>query len=315
MTAHRTGRPGRRAATAVAAGLAVVLLGAGCSTVSTESDQVVLHYDAGAFSSTEFQECVLANKRTWDGPGEKYFKYPAGQRTFDFSGAEGALAQPYTVVSKDNQELSVSGGLTFQLDTSCDGDGDSGGGMLREFHEEIGLKFQPVLNDDGTAADGWLELLRFYIGQPLNKALTAEAQKYTWLALYNDPATRVKFETAINSNLAEAVKSTTGGKAYFLNFNLTLQKPTPRKELVDGLVAVQVAITQRQAIVEQNATVQEKLKQIRALVAVLGPDGYILYEVMQRCLTGEATAGCPTFMPIPPGGNVNVPAPAGKPAG
>jgi hypothetical protein len=139
--------------------------------------------------------------------------------------------------------------------------------------------------------------------------LTAEAQKYTWLALYNDPATRVKFETAINNNLAAAVKSTTGGQAYFLNFNLTLQKPTPRAELVDGLAAVQVAITQRQAIIEQNATVQEKLKQIRPLVQVLGPDGYILYEVIQRCLTGQASKGCPTFLPVPAEGNVNVPAP------
>jgi hypothetical protein len=307
MTGEHDGGARRRAATsgAVALGLAAVLVTAGCSTVSTESDQVALHYDAGAFSSTKFQECVEANRRTWDGPGEKYFSYPAGQRTFDFSGNEEALAKPYTVVSKDNQELTISGGLTFQLDTDCDDDG----GMLREFHEAIGLKFQPVLEDDGSSAPGWLELLRFYIGQPLNKALTAEAQKYTWLALYNDPATRVKFETAINGNLAEAVEATTGGKAYFLNFNLTLQKPTPRTELVDGLAAVQVAITQRQAIVEQNATVQEKLKQIRALVQVLGPDGYILYEVFQRCLTGQAVAGCPTFLPVPADGNINVPAP------
>ena len=99
---------------------------------------------------------------------------------------------------------------------------------------------------------------------------------------------------------------------YTKTANLTLQKPAPRKELVDGLAAVQVAITQRQALVEQNATLDEKLKQIRKLVGVLGPDGYILYDVMQRCLTGEATKGCPTFLPLPQNGNLEVPVPTGS---
>ncbi|WP_051799801.1 SPFH domain-containing protein [Catenuloplanes japonicus] len=297
----------RRTVAVTAAAVLMVPMLTGCSTVSTESDQVALHYDAGAFSSTTYQECVTENNRTWDGPGEKYYKYPAGQRNFDFMGGDDAESNPYTVVSKDNQELTVSGGLTFHLDTSCDPDG----GMLRDFHEEIGLKFQPTMDGDGQTTDTWLEMLRFYIGQPLNKALATEAQKYDWLALYNDPNTRAQFEAAINANLGNAVMATTGGKAYFVQFNLTLQKPAPRKELVDGLAAVQVAITEREAVKEQNATVEEKLKQIEALVKVLGPDGYILYDVMQRCLGTEPPKGCPTFLPVPPGGDVQVPAPAG----
>lgn len=297
-----------RVAGAVAVSLSVVLAAGGCTTASTESDQVVLHYDAGMFSSTTFQECIEANNRAWDGLGEKYFTYPAGQRTFNFIGGEDADSEPYTVVSKDNQELKISGGLTFNLDTACGDDGN--GGILREFHENLGLKFQPIMDADGTTGAGWTNLLRFYIGQPLNKALTAEAQKYNWLALYNDPQTRLMFEGEINKNLAAAVRATTGGKAYFTGFSLTLQKPVPRKELVDGLAAAQVAITQRRAVIEQNATVEEKLKQIRRLVQVLGPNGYILYDAMQQCLTGQATAGCPAFLPVPQGGNINVPAPA-----
>ncbi|GGN85093.1 hypothetical protein GCM10010112_65110 [Actinoplanes lobatus] len=282
------------------------LLTAGCTTVSTESDQVALHYDAGAFSSTTYQECVTQNNRAWDGLGERYYTYPAGQRNFDFTGSDDSESPPFTVVSKDNQEMTVAGGLTFHLDTGCEPDG----GMLRQFHEDIGLKFHPVIDGDGKTTATWLEMLRFYIGHPLNRALAAEAQKYDWLALYNDPETRTRFESAINANLSSAVMATTGGKAYFLDFNLTLQKPQPRKELVDGLAAAQVAITQRQAVIEQNATVDEKLKQIRKLVDALGPDGYVIYEVMQQCLAGAARAGCPAFLPVPAGGNVNVPAPA-----
>jgi hypothetical protein len=36
--------------------------------------------------------------------------------------------------------------------------------------------------------------------------------------------------------------------------------------------------------------------------------------VLQRCLTGEATKGCPSFLPLPPGGTVQVPAPVPAPA-
>ncbi|MFV2107061.1 hypothetical protein [Micromonospora sp. LOL_015] len=151
------------------------------------------------------------------GPGEKYYVYPAGQRTFDFTGSEGSESPPFIVVSKDNQELTVSGGLTFHLDTSCEDEG----GMLREFHEEIGLKFQPMVDGDGQITDRWLEMLRFYIGHPLQRAMTTEAQKYDWLALYNDPATRAAFETAItrfrrNPQVAQARRQTVEGTVRLL---------------------------------------------------------------------------------------------------
>ena len=89
----------RRARVVAGVGALLLLTVTGCSTVSTESDQVALHYDAGAFSSTTYQECVTQNNRAWDGPGEKYYIYPAGQRTFDFTGREGSESPPFVVVS------------------------------------------------------------------------------------------------------------------------------------------------------------------------------------------------------------------------
>ena len=288
--------------------IGLTLVASGCSNVNTNSDQVGLHYKGGPFSSTSFSNCVASGTRNFDGPGDLHYYYPAGQRTFDFTGGKGSESDPITVVSSDNQELTISGGLTFNLDTTCN---DADGGMLRKFHENIGLKFQPIMDEDGTTGDGWDNLLRFYMGQPLKKALSTEAQKYSWLALYNDPATRVKFEAAVNAELPTAVKATTGGNAYFLNFNLTLQQPTVNAQLSNGLLAVQVAITQRQAVEQQNLTVQAKLEQIKALTAVLGPYGYVLYDAMQTCLSSEKPPpGCPAFLAVPTGANINVPGPA-----
>jgi hypothetical protein len=129
----------------------------------------------------------------------------------------------------------------------------------------------------------------------------------------NDPATRLKIEQEVKRQLPTAVQATTGGNVYFINFNLILQQPTIASELVQGLTAVEVAIQQRKAIQEQNTTVNEKLQQIKALTAVLGPYGYVLYDAMQQCLTTEKPPpGCPQFLAVPAGTNVNVPAQRGN---
>jgi hypothetical protein len=201
-------RPFNRSVIGLLAVAAFVL--AGCSSVSTNSDQVGLHYKGGPLSSTVYANCVPNNTRNFDGPSDLHYYYPAGQRTYDFTGGEGAESPPVPVVSKDNQTVNMIGGMTFYLDTTCTDEGDSPGGILRKFHEEIGLKFQPIMDESGTTTNKWIELLRFYMGQPLQKALRAEAQKYGWLALYNDPATRLKIEQEVKRQLPTAVQATTG---------------------------------------------------------------------------------------------------------
>jgi hypothetical protein len=301
---------GRRAITAVVGAATLALVAAGCSTINTAPDQAGLHYKAGAVSSTKFADCVTSSNRNWYGPGDKTYTYPAGQRTFDFTGSPGSESGPLTVVSQDNQELQVQGGLTFQLDTSCDkitiNGKDYPGGILQAFHENIGIKYAAYMDDNDKTSDGWDEMLRFYIGQPLKKAMNQAAQKYGWLAIYNDPATRVKWETEVKTLLPAAVKATTGGADYFKNFSLTLQKPEPDPKLVSALAAAQVAITNKQAVIDQNATVDEELKQIKKLTAVLGPEGYILYKALQLCATSKDNAGCPAFIPVPQGSSLNI---------
>jgi len=283
--------------------LALVVTTAACTTVSTAPDQVALHYDAGVIDATKYKDCVQPSNKNYNGPGDLSYWYPTGQRTFKFNLDKDAETGPLTIVSSDNQELKISGVLAFNLDTNCSPDG----GILRKFHENIGIKYQAFMDADDTTSNGWDNMLRTYMGQPLQKMLSTASQKYTWLALYNDPPTRVKFEQEVNAQLADQIKATTGSVDYFQNFALTLQKPEPNPELVTALANVQVQVTNGKAIDQQNTNIANAMVGIKKLTDLLGPYGYILYQVMQNCVNGKQTAGCPTFLPVPTGTNINIP--------
>ncbi|MGH3342577.1 MAG: hypothetical protein ACRDPK_06765 [Carbonactinosporaceae bacterium] len=75
------------AAVAAAAVCALALLSFS-SKVSTNPDEMAVHYSGGPLTSTEFENCVNPSSREWDGPGDQHLKYPIGQRTYKF-GPEG----------------------------------------------------------------------------------------------------------------------------------------------------------------------------------------------------------------------------------
>lgn len=295
---------------AVVAALFGSLVLAACSTVSTASDQVDLHYSAGSFSSTKYSDCVQSGNRKWNGPGDKYFNYPQGQRTYNFSNDKDADSAPITIVSKDNQELKVEGGLTFFLDTNCTHpftiNGHTyKGGILQAFHENIGLKFHAYMVGDDLP-QGWQDLLNFYMGKPLKNAMQTAGQKFNWLDLYNNPVARNQFDAEVKAGLPESIKAQIGGVDYFQNFNLIIQKPEPDPRLVSSLAAVQQQVLQNKAVQQQNITVITELQQIRNLTKVLGPYGYILYKALQDCDAQNKGNSCPQFLPVPQGANINI---------
>jgi uncharacterized membrane protein affecting hemolysin expression len=69
----------------------------------------------------------------------------------------------------------------------------------------------------------------------------------------------------------------------------------------DALAAEQVAVAQNNAQKAKNVQINTEIESIRALVKVLGPNGYILYKAIQD---GEITV-----MPIPMGNPLSIPVP------
>ncbi|GAA2854153.1 hypothetical protein GCM10010517_12160 [Streptosporangium fragile] len=282
---------------------AVVVLGlvlSGCSRVSTQPDEVVLHYAGGTFEAIKFEKCINPSSgATLLGPGDTGYSYPFGQRTFDFSGADDAESKPLSVVSKDNVEMTVSGVATFTLNTDCK--------TLQQFHEKIGLKFRAYF-EDGESSDGWRRMLNIYMRVPLDRALDAASQEFEWRGLFNDPKVKQAWETRVGTLAREFIKETAGAE-YFCSQNyagggecgdisLTIQKPEPPDSLVDALAAEQAAKAENVAQAQRNAKVRTEIESIRDLVKVLGPQGAVLWQAIQK--------GQVTVVPVPQNGNINI---------
>lgn len=260
---------------------AVMLFLTGCSIANTAPDTVGVHYDAGPFSSTTFENCIDPSQRNIDGPADSHFYYPAGQRfyVFDNSDNQGKDSAAFTAPSKDTQQLTIGGQMRFELNTNCD--------TLREFHEKIGLK------------DDWTSILKTYLAQPLNRAITDATQQFLWTDLYsNIDGAQGKWEAKVKELLPSYIEQSAGGD-YFINIDVTLQRPDVTENLRASLENVAKAVLENQAQQERNVQVQSELASIRDLVAVLGPDGYNVYQAIKD--------GKIQVLPIPAGTNVAIP--------
>ncbi|MEV6279805.1 SPFH domain-containing protein [Nocardia sp. NPDC051832] len=275
--------------------LVVVLAAAGCST-APNPDEAGLEYDAGPFSATTFSNCIAPGNREYRGPGDQFFLYPAGQRTFEFAEGKDAEIPEATVVSKDDLELRVTGLVTFSLNTDCE--------TLRQFHERIGIKYQ------AHDSDGWVQMLREYIGHPLNRAIDDATKAYNWRDLYTSAETKGAWEKAVGQLTAKYIAEQ-GGEAFFCSPvfvpgsggdcgdpQLTIQQPVPPEPVRAALTDTQRAIEATRAQQEENIRVTTELEAIRRLVEVLGPNGYVLYQAIKD--------GKVQVVPVPNGVDVNI---------
>lgn len=291
-----------RKVTVVAVGAAVAAVAVtGCSTVSTESDQVALGYNKGSFSSKTFDKCIPASSREVDGPSDQHFVYPTSQRVYDATGRDGADAEAFTVVSKDNAELRQPVTVTFTLNTDCSPITVAGteykGGILQYFHERLGNRYSAFWNSDEEgdagsegAPKGWVNLLNFAIGQPLDTTLDRVAQGQNWRDLWNNPTTKAQIEREVADNIQEIVDTQTGAPAghhFFTGFRVLVQKPDPvNQDLKNAVSAEQTNVAkansqlaearaQEAAANAQIAVARARALATKAEVDALGADAWI----------------------------------------
>lgn len=267
----------------------LMLVSTGCSTVSTEPDEVALHYSGGSFSSKNFKDCVEASKRSVDGPGDTHYIYPKGQRTFSFTGAEGSEQGPITVTTNDGQNLSVPGFVTFTLDTDCK--------TLRAFHEKIGIKYK-AYRDGG----GWDDFLNDYIAVPLTSAMNKASLGGGWFDLYSKAEVQAKFEEYVKENLPDEVQKALGEDFITINA-VQISKPKPSEELTNALAAKEQARIDNEAQVERNKVAKTKYdSQRECRSAGLSEEACLIIYLAE---TGKVP-----FYPLPAGGNINISPPS-----
>lgn len=272
----------RIVAAALLAG-AMIVTSTACTVTNPAPDEASVVYNAGPVSKTEFQECVAPGGRTFSDPFDTSYTYPAGQRTYVFGAGQEADIPTVTVADKDGIDLGVQGQLRFTLNTECE--------TLAQFHEKIGLK----------AGGDWNSILTVYLQQPLKKAITEATQGQTWRQLYQDPAAKAAWEKSVKDALPAAIEQATGD-GYFINIDLSLQKPVLPQALTEQLLATQRAAEATIAQAEENARLALKAEGERKLIELYGADNYVTLKAIED--------GKIQILPVPQGAIINLPAPA-----
>lgn len=275
-----------------------VMFTTGCSSVSTDSDEAAVVYNGGSFTSATFSNCVGTSKREWNGPGDNDYRYPAGQRTFSFTGADGSERGPMPVTT-GSQEVLIPGFVTFTLNTNCE--------SLKKFHETIGKKYGAYIG-----GEGWDDFLSDYIAVPLSATLNKAAgaivtpegaeRDQNWYLLYTDPATQNEFEDYVKENLPGEIEKTLGAEFISVG-NVSIAKPTVEDNLKGGLAAKEEARLQNDAQKERNEIAKTKFDSLKdCRTSGLTEDACVIIFL--------AESGKVPFYPLPVGGNLNVsPAP------
>ncbi|SKT46504.1 membrane protease subunit, stomatin/prohibitin [Mycobacteroides abscessus] len=213
----------RNKALAIGFAAAAALSLSACAT-QIPAGEMAVKVDDYAFIPTapKIIGCMQPETSEMNPPGGfKAYRYPARQISWDATGADGSERKPYVVVSSAEApaELKVPVVVTMDLTSDCD--------KLSQFHRDFGTKYQGWLNDDGTQSAGWVQLVNYVVGQPLEQTLTSVAQKFTWRQIWNDEKVRIEFQNALKNTLPGASKARTDGQEYFTNFQVTVMKPEP----------------------------------------------------------------------------------------
>lgn len=280
-----------------AIGLLSTLALTGCTTISTNPDEIGLWYKAGPFTATQFDHCVNPGTlERWKGVADKTYSYPAGLRTYNFSNTQpGAESPAFDAPTKEPVYLTIEGYITYTLTNNCED--------LQRFHETIGLKYT-AWNDGeegepGSTSKGWNDMLNQYLGTALKDALTKATGEYGWKEIYDNPKVTEAWKKRVTEFLPSGVKSAMGGD-YFENFTITIQKPILPDNLRNASQEREVAKTQTDAQRAKNETVREELNVIRDVVKVVGKENYALLEAVK--------SGKVTVVGIPTGSGLTLPA-------
>jgi hypothetical protein len=225
----------------------VLIAGAVLSSCATQvgPGQTAVKVDDYVLIPTDpkVEGCIDPETSEFNPPGGfKAYRYPSRQISWDATGGPDSEAEATIVVSNATApaELRVPVVITFDLTTDCS--------MLMDFHRDFGTKYQGWLDNDGLVTPGWVNLLRYVIGQPAEQVLISVAQKYTWREIWNDEKVRIEFQNALRDALPGASRARTDGREFFTNFQVTVMKPDPVESgLKDAIIAEQKAIADARA--------------------------------------------------------------------
>lgn len=264
---------------------AILLVATGCSSYDANVDETVIEQDGYLMLKTDKKlvECHEPGKSGWGGVGNDMFAYPAGQRTWSFTGSDGSEMEPIPVVTADGQTLKIPGFVKFTLTNDCS--------ELYDFHQRVGVKY------NAYTSDGWRNFGNDYLGVPITAALNDAGGSEPWQGLYADAAVRGDLERELNETLQNKVNAALGGDWIKIQ-GVSLSKPLASENLVAGLEAAEKAKLENEAQKNKNETIRTKYQTIEDCRKVASEDWCAIFFL--------ADQGKIDLLPIPNGGNLNV---------
>lgn len=293
----------RRIAVALSAVLLILGLGA-CSYATPDTASIGLSYTGGPLDSQEFYRCTPPGVRqAADLNGETYY-YPVGIRTWDFSTRPGADSPPILVSTSNNQELIVSGTITFTLDTSCEPYRDKAGrdwpgGKIQLFHDTVGRSKGAFFGEDSTVIpQGWRDTLGLYLGGPAERTMDRVGGSYTWQDLYSKQDVANAFTKAVIEQIPTVASDQTGGENFFKIVNIQVDKPTVPDALRNELQAREAALLAQQTADQQKAFAASFPG------GLVGYQAYLEQQARTKCYDSGKCIYVPNGVSIPaqPGG-------------
>lgn len=225
----------------LAAVAAVFALGTAGCTVATSSDGALVHKGGGIVEAADPKGCVAPANREIERPGDAYYLYPVNQRTYEFSTSAGADGPPITVISKDGQELSIMGTLSFNLNSDC--------AVLQRFHDVVGNREHAYFENTSETPAGWNIMLEKYMRPSIDSTLDRVAKQYTWKELYADVSIKDKMNTEINNKVSSLINQRfEGEEEFFINFSALILQPQADAELVASVKAVESSKANAEAV-------------------------------------------------------------------
>lgn len=270
--------------------VALVLGASGCAVVKTGQDTQALWYEDGDFSAQKFKGCEPPASRDRKGVGDQFYYYPSGQRTFSFTGRQGSESGPITIKTKDSQQMTVNGFITFELTTDCE--------ALRKFHESIGLKYGAYFEEGQSDSAGWLNFLNDYLAVPLNSVMDKAGLEQNWQTLYSSSNAVADFEQYVQSNLGKEVSTAVGDPNLITIKGVSVETPQPSEALLKSLEDIEAAKAQKKVQDQKNEVSKSKYVAFEECKKVMDVQSCIILQLAEQ--------GNIPFYPIPEGGSLNV---------
>jgi regulator of protease activity HflC (stomatin/prohibitin superfamily) len=169
----------------------------------TPRDKFGISYGGGPIEGTHFQRIVKPGSGLFfNGWFDNLYLYPADQRNYIVSKvkSEGSTRRADSIIapSRDRVPVEYQVAVYFKLD----------GDRLRDFHENLGLKYKAY------TSDGWTQLLQDTFRQQIENALQAETRRYDVADIYANADLLVQIQSEVQRSLKDRLVKAVG-KDYF----------------------------------------------------------------------------------------------------